>query len=221
MLLLIDNYDSFVYNLARYFERLGQETRVVRNDEIDVAAIRQIRPQAVVLSPGPCTPHEAGASLKIVQAFYPDVPMLGVCLGHQVIAEALGGRIVRAPRPVHGQASQISHDATRLFAGLPTPLKVGRYHSLVVEPESLPESLRPTAWTEDGVLMAFEHATLPLFGVQFHPESILTECGFDLLANFLRLAGIDTKIPRSLSAMNELCEPAAAADEWPERPVTF
>ena len=221
MLLLIDNYDSFVHNLARYFERLGQETCIVRNDETDVAAVRQMRPEAVVLSPGPCTPHEAGASLEIVQTLYADVPMLGVCLGHQVIAEALGGRVVRAPRPVHGQASQISHDATRLFAGLPTPLQVGRYHSLVAEPESLPETLRPTAWTEDGVLMAFEHEALPLFGVQFHPESILTEHGFELLANFLRLAGIGTELPRRLSGMNELCEPVAVTDEWPERPVTF
>src|SRR3954471_5398868 len=157
MLLLIDNYDSFVHNLARYFERLGQATRVVRNDAIDVATARELKPDAIVLSPGPCTPRDAGASLQLVLGLHAELPMLGVCLGHQVIAEALGGRIVRAPVPVHGQASKIRHDGSALFHELPPMFRVGRYHSLVAEPASLGESLRPTAWTSDGIVMAFEH----------------------------------------------------------------
>ena len=221
MLLLIDNYDSFVHNLARYFARLGQETRVVRNDAIGVNEIRRLRPGAVVLSPGPCTPREAGASLGIVRELCAEVPILGVCLGHQVIAEALGGKVVRAPLPVHGQASQIMHDATGLFAGVPSPLRVGRYHSLVVEPNSLPAELRPTAWTDDGVLMALEHTRYPVYGVQFHPESILTECGYHLLTNFLELAGL-TQGDRPLNAdMHELVQPAAQPALLPDRPVTF
>ncbi len=221
MLLLIDNYDSFVYNLARYFERLGQETRVVRNDAIDVAAVRQMRPGAIVLSPGPCTPREAGASLELVRMLHAESPILGVCLGHQVIAEALGGSVVRAPVPVHGQASRIRHDGSRLFAGMPSPLTVGRYHSLVVAPASLPNELRPTAWTEDDVLMAFEHTKLPVFGVQFHPESILTNCGYELLANFLELAGLAQRGRPSAMEIIELCQPAAPPIMLPDRPVTF
>ena len=221
MLLLIDNYDSFVHNLARYFERLGQETRIVRNDAVDVAAVRRLRPEAIVLSPGPCTPREAGASLEIVRELYTEIPILGVCLGHQVIAEASGGSVVRAPVPVHGQASRIRHDGSGLFAGVPSPLKVGRYHSLVVAPDSLPIELRPTAWTDDGVLMAFEHTRLPVFGVQFHPESILTERGYDLLANFLELAGLAQRGRPSAMEMIELCQPAALPVMLPDRPVTF
>jgi len=200
MLLLIDNYDSFVYNLARYFERLGQATCVVRNDAIDAGGVRDMRPDAVVLSPGPCTPNQAGASLEIVRALYRELPMLGVCLGHQAIAEALGGRIARAERPVHGQTSPVVHEGTGLFAGLPSPLVVCRYHSLIVEPGSLPAELRPTAWTGDNVLMALEHTSLPVFGVQFHPEAILTQCGYELLANFLKLAGVPVEMaPEALS----------------------
>ena len=221
MLLLIDNYDSFVHNLARYFERLGQETLVVRNDAIDISRVRELRPGAMVLSPGPCTPCEAGASLEIVQALHGSVPILGVCLGHQVIAEALGGVVVRAPLPVHGQASPIQHDGSGLFAGLASPLAVGRYHSLVVEPGSLPKALRPTAWTDDQVLMAFEHTRFPVYGVQFHPESILTKGGFELLANFLRLAGLSTLEDFGSMPTNELCEPAIAPAMLPEGPVTF
>jgi anthranilate synthase/aminodeoxychorismate synthase-like glutamine amidotransferase len=189
MLLLIDNYDSFVHNLARYFQRLGQETLVVRNDAIDVGQVRRLRPDAIVLSPGPCTPNQAGASLELVRALHTELPMLGVCLGHQIIAQALGGAIVRAPAPVHGQTSAIEHDGTGLFNDLPSPLTVCRYHSLVVDAASLPERLQPTATTQDGLIMAVEHKDAPLFGVQFHPESILTEGGYELLANFLRLAG--------------------------------
>ncbi|HEX5471389.1 MAG TPA: aminodeoxychorismate/anthranilate synthase component II [Lacipirellulaceae bacterium] len=190
MLLLIDNYDSFVHNLARHFERLGQATVVARNDAVDVPAVREMRPDAIVISPGPCTPSEAGVSLDLVRELHATVPILGVCLGHQVITEALGGRVVRAPAPVHGQASVIEHCGTGLFDGLPSPMRVGRYHSLVAESTSLIEPLRPTAWTGDGVVMALEHAALPVFGVQFHPESILTEGGYRLLANFLAIAGM-------------------------------
>ena len=190
MLLIIDNYDSFVHNLARYCQRLGQETLVVRNDAIDVSRVRRVRPAALVISPGPCGPAQAGASLELVRELGGELPMLGVCLGHQVIAEALGAKIVRAPRPVHGESSAIEHDSAGLFAGLPSPLLVGRYHSLVVDHATLPRELQPTAWSADPLLMAFEHEELPLFGVQFHPESILTDCGYELLANFLRLAGL-------------------------------
>jgi anthranilate synthase/aminodeoxychorismate synthase-like glutamine amidotransferase len=221
MLLLIDNYDSFAHNLARYFERLGVPTHVVRNDAIDVAGVRTLRPAAVVLSPGPCTPREAGASLDIVRAVHGELPILGVCLGHQVIAEALGARIVRAETPVHGRTSAVMHNHTGLFADLPSPLMVARYHSLVVEPASLPSELRATAWSDDGVLMAFEHMRWPVFGVQFHPESILTECGYELLANFLRLAGVPVKHdPRALAA-GELREPVRERQQLPSEPVTF
>jgi anthranilate synthase/aminodeoxychorismate synthase-like glutamine amidotransferase len=221
MLLLIDNYDSFVHNLARYFERLGQETVVVRNDAVDAERVREMRAAAVVLSPGPCTPHEAGASLDIVRQLHSELPILGVCLGHQVIAQALGGSVIRAPMPVHGQASKIRHNGTRLFDGVPSPLAVGRYHSLVVEPTSLPNDLQPTAWTDDRVLMAFEHKRLPVFGVQFHPESILTESGYELLANFLHLAGLTASGQSRGVVVNELTQPTASPALLPNRPVTF
>ena len=221
MLLLIDNYDSFAHNLARYFLRLGQPTRVLRNDAIDAAGVRAMRPAAIVLSPGPCTPREAGASLEIVRALHTELPILGVCLGHQVIAEALGGRIVRSPAPLHGQTSQITHDGAGLFAGVPSPLTVGRYHSLVVEPVSLPQELNATAWTEDRVLMAFQHHGLPVCGVQFHPESILTQHGYDLLANFLRLAGLPVTHKPSDLATNELTERFSEQPPLPSQPVTF
>jgi anthranilate synthase/aminodeoxychorismate synthase-like glutamine amidotransferase len=221
MILLIDNYDSFAHNLARYFERLGQSTTVVRNDRIDAAGVRAVHPKAVVLSPGPCTPREAGASLDVVKALYNQLPFLGVCLGHQVIAEALGGRIVRAPAPVHGRTSQIEHDGSGLFSGLPSPITVGRYHSLVVEPASLPQELRATSWTDDNVVMALEHIRYPVYGVQFHPESILTECGYDLLANFLRLAGLDVSHDPSALADGELTRSTSGEPRLPNRPVTF
>jgi anthranilate synthase/aminodeoxychorismate synthase-like glutamine amidotransferase len=189
MLLLIDNYDSFVHNLARYFERLGQGTLVVRNDAISAKEVQRLHPDAIVLSPGPCSPHEAGTSLELVQTLKDDVPMLGVCLGHQIIAQALGANIIQAPRPVHGQTSAIKHGGAGLFAGLPSPLTVCRYHSLIVDPSTLPSELRPTAWTDNSLLMAFEHESRPIYGVQFHPEAIFTECGYQLLANFLQLIG--------------------------------
>ena len=219
MILLIDNYDSFVHNLARYVRRLGAETRVVRNDAIDAAAVRRLRPRAILLSPGPCAPQQAGASLDIVRELHREVPMLGICLGHQTIAEALGARIIRSPQPVHGRASPISHDGRGLFAGLPSPLAVGRYHSLCVDPSSLPAELQPTAHSDDGVIMALAHRDLPLFGVQFHPESVLTEGGYRLLGNFLRMAGIE--VSDRLPTLDDERTPPAAEPPLPTKPVTF
>jgi anthranilate synthase component II len=220
VLLLIDNFDSFVFNLARYFERLGQETIVVRNDATGVAAIRSMRPDAIVLSPGPCTPLEAGCSLEIVRELHDEVPILGVCLGHQTIAAALGGRVVRAGEPMHGRASAVFHDGSGIFAGVPSPLSACRYHSLVVEEAKLPECLQVTARTADGVAMALAHRRAPVIGVQFHPESILTEHGYPLLVNFLRLA--DVSVPLSIPSMADerLVQPADTT-VVPDVPITF
>ncbi len=190
MILLIDNYDSFVHNLARYFERLGQRTVVMRNDSVDTDRVRALHPDAIVLSPGPCTPREAGASIDLVRQLYSEVPILGVCLGHQTIAAAFGARTVRAPKPVHGRTSLVQHNEAGIFAGVPNPLAVGRYHSLAVEESSLPPELEVTGRTMDGVVMGIAHRQLPLIGLQFHPESILTQCGYQLLAEFLRLAKV-------------------------------
>ena len=192
MILLIDNYDSFVYNLARYFERLGHATHVVRNTATTADAVKSLRPAAVVLSPGPCTPERAGCTIELVRRLYETVPMLGICLGHQTIAAALGGRVVRANEPVHGRTSSIRHNGRGLFAGLPNPLVGCRYHSLVVDEAALPECLEVAARTDDGTIMAIAHRELPVVGLQFHPESILTDCGYSLLGAFLRLAGLST-----------------------------
>ncbi len=220
MILVVDNYDSFVHNLARYFRQLGAETRVVRNDKLTVAEVRQSNPSAIVLSPGPCTPDQAGCCLDLVRQLHSEIPMLGVCLGHQTIAQALGGRIVRAPRPLHGVASTITHNGQGLFAGLPKRMQVGRYHSLVAEPDSLPPALAPTAMTDDGVVMAFAHRELPLFGVQFHPESVLTEHGYAILANFLECCGLDARMPDDLSSQ-VLAPPPDPANSLPDGIVTF
>jgi anthranilate synthase/aminodeoxychorismate synthase-like glutamine amidotransferase len=190
MILVLDNYDSFVYNLSRYLRELGCATEVVRNDAISVDEIERMAPQAVVISPGPCTPAQAGISVQLVRALSASIPMLGVCLGHQAIGEALGGRVVRTSAPVHGASSLVRHNSTPLFAGLSNPFRAARYHSLCVVEETLPPEVRVTARTEDGVVMALEHQTRLLVGVQFHPESVLTESGHRLLANFLSLAGI-------------------------------
>lgn len=190
MLLLIDNYDSFVHNLARYFVELGCEVAVLRNDEITVEEVRELAPKAIIISPGPCTPREAGVSVPIIRELAPFIPILGVCLGHQAIAAALGGQVIRANEPVHGRTSLIYHDEKKLFENLPNPLRATRYHSLIVDEITLPTDLLITARTIDHVPMAMQHEKWPLFGVQFHPESILTECGRSLLANFLRLSGI-------------------------------
>jgi anthranilate synthase/aminodeoxychorismate synthase-like glutamine amidotransferase len=175
----------------------------------------------MVFSPGPCTPREAGTSLELVRELHAEVPMLGVCLGHQAIAEALGGRIVRASVPVHGQASEVEHSGSGLFEGLPSPMCVGRYHSLVAEPANLGADLRPTAWTTDGVVMAFEHRDLPVYGVQFHPESILTDYGYEILVNFLRLAGLECRQDAAALAAAERPNDTPATHPLPNRPVTF
>jgi anthranilate synthase/aminodeoxychorismate synthase-like glutamine amidotransferase len=190
VILLIDNYDSFVHNLARYFRLLGQETVVVRNDAIDVPQVRRLGPQAIVLSPGPRTPNEAGCSLEIVRQMHAEVPILGVCLGHQTIAAALGGRVVRAAQPMHGRASDVFHDGQGIFDGLPNPLTGCRYHSLVVDEPTLPDVLVVTARTADNTVMALRHRHRPVIGLQFHPESVLTCCGSALLAGFLRRSGL-------------------------------
>lgn len=195
MILLIDNYDSFVFNLARYLERLGQTTRVLRNTAVDAAEVGRLRPAALVLSPGPCAPKQAGHSLSLVRAWYDRLPILGICLGHQIIAEALGGRIVRAREPVHGRTSPVYHEGRGIFAGLPSPIVGCRYHSLVVEESSLPDCLEIDARTEDGTIMALRHRRLPVVGLQFHPESILTEAGYPLLAAFLAMAGLPVPAP--------------------------
>ena len=192
MILLVDNYDSFVHNLARYLQRLGQKTRIVRNDAIIAKTIQNDPPRAIVLSPGPCTPRHAGCSVDVVRQLAGQVPILGICLGHQAIVEALGGRVIRAPEPMHGRSSLITHDEQGPFAGLPNPLLVGRYHSLIAEAATLPDCLVVAATTDDGQIMAVRHRQHPVIGMQFHPESILTDHGYRLLAGFLKLAGLET-----------------------------
>jgi anthranilate synthase component II len=219
MIVLIDNYDSFVHNLARYLQRLGQQTRVLRNDVITPEEVIDLKPAAIVLSPGPCTPAEAGCSLDLVCRAAGSIPLLGVCLGHQTIGAALGGEVVRAEQPMHGQSSRIHHNGRGLFAGLPNPLTVGRYHSLVIADETLPDDLEVTARTDDGVIMAIAHRRWPVYGVQFHPESVLTVRGYELLANFLRLAGIETAA--NTPSTDEERPPLPPPPILPTRPVTF
>lgn len=187
MILVIDNYDSFVYNLARYIERMGVSCTVLRNDALTLETVREMAPEAIVISPGPCTPREAGISIDLVKYFGPEIPILGVCLGHQAIGEAYGGSTHKAPRPVHGKSSAITHDGSVLFKGLPNPMEAGRYHSLVTK---LPEDcdLVVTATSDRGEIMAVQHYTHPVFGVQFHPESVLTEGGQEIISNFVAFA---------------------------------
>lgn len=186
MLLMLDNYDSFTYNLVQYFAELGQDVKVFRNDKISVTEIDEMKPDYIVISPGPCTPNEAGVSLEIVHYFQGKIPLLGVCLGHQSIAQAFGGKIIHAKKIMHGKTSKIGHDNQGVFSNLSNPFTATRYHSLVVERESCPECFDITAWsTDDNEIMGIKHKTLPIEGVQFHPESILTEHGHDLLKNFL------------------------------------
>ena len=185
MLLMIDNYDSFTYNLVQYFGELGADVRVVRNDRITVAEIEKLKPDHIVISPGPCTPNEAGVSVETIQKLGGKFPILGVCLGHQSIGQAYGGKIVRAQQLMHGKTSMIEHENTGVFAGLPSPFVATRYHSLVIEPGTVPDVLEVTARTDDGEIMGVRHKTLPVEGVQFHPESILTQHGHDMLRNFL------------------------------------
>jgi len=185
MLLMIDNYDSFTYNLVQYFGELGEEVEVHRNDEITLNEIVRLKPARIVVSPGPCTPNEAGVSVPLIQKFAGKIPILGVCLGHQSIGQAFGGKIVHAKQLMHGKTSAIHHNDVGVFKGLPNPFQATRYHSLVIERASLPDGLEITAWTGDGEIMGVRHKTLAVEGVQFHPESILTEHGHKLLQNFL------------------------------------
>ncbi len=192
MILVIDNYDSFTYNLVHYLAELGAETRVYRNDALSVQDALALGAKAVLLSPGPCAPDQAGICLPLLRAAPDDLPVLGVCLGHQAIGQAYGGDVVRAKTLMHGKTSQIHHDNTGIFKDLPNPFTATRYHSLAVKKETLPDDLIVTAWTDDGEIMGVQHKVRPIYGVQFHPESIATEGGHQLLANFLQLAGIES-----------------------------
>jgi anthranilate synthase component 2 len=187
MLLMIDNYDSFTYNLVQYFGELKQEVVVFRNDEISLEEVAALRPAHIVISPGPCTPNEAGISVPLIKRFAGEIPILGVCLGHQSIGQAFGGKIVHAKQLMHGKVSTIHHAGQGVFSGIVEPFEATRYHSLVIERESLPQELEVTAWTDDGEIMGVRHRSLPVEGVQFHPESILTQFGHDLLRNFLKV----------------------------------
>ena len=224
MIVVLDNRDSFVFNLARHFALLGAEAVVVPSHATTVADLRRLAPRAVVISPGPCTPAEAGCSIDAVRAFRGAVPVLGVCLGHQAIAAALGGRIVRAREPVHGRTSGVHHDGVNLFAGIPSPMIACRYHSLVVEAESLPEGLAVTARDAEGTIMAIADERHGLYGVQFHPESILTRHGYRLLANFLTRAGVPHLGSLAAILDDDVARQAgdtAAHDEQDHRVVTF
>ena len=190
MILVVDNYDSFTWNLVHYLAELGAETRVVRNDDLTAAEAWDLKPEAVLLSPGPCTPNEAGVCLSILDTAPLAMPIFGVCLGHQAMGQAFGGEVIRAKSLMHGKTSPIEHAGRSVFRGLPSPFTATRYHSLAVRRETLPEVLEVTAWTADGEIMGLAHKTRPIHGVQFHPESIATEHGHDLLANFLDLANI-------------------------------
>ena len=185
MLLMIDNYDSFTYNLVQYFGELGQDVKVYRNDQVTVDEIDKLAPDYIVISPGPCTPNEAGVSIDVIKAFAGKQPILGVCLGHQAIGQAFGGQIVHAKELMHGKTSLVHHNGEGVFKGLPSPFEATRYHSLVIERETLPDCLGITAWTDDGEIMGVRHKEFMVEGVQFHPESILSEHGHDLLRNFL------------------------------------
>ena len=185
MLLLIDNYDSFTYNLAQYLGELGADVRVVRNDAISVDEVGRLAPERIVISPGPCTPNEAGVSLDVIRTYAGKIPLLGVCLGHQAIGQAFGGNVVHAKQLMHGKTSQVVHTNAGVFRGLPTPFTATRYHSLAVEREMLPDCLEVTAWTEDGEIMGLRHKSMDIEGVQFHPEAILTEHGHAMLKNFI------------------------------------
>ena len=206
MIALLDNYDSFTYNLYQYLAELGADVQVWRNDAISVAELAALAPSQIVISPGPCTPREAGVSNEVIRALGPRIPLLGVCLGHQCIGEVYGGRVVRAPEPVHGKTALIHHTGAGVLRGLPQPFAAMRYHSLIVERDTLPAALEITAETADGLIMGLRHREYPIYGVQFHPESIMTQAGKDLLRNFL--AG---------DVVTEPAEPAAAAERMEAR----
>lgn len=193
MLILIDNYDSFTYNLVHYLGELGAESVVIRNDKVTAEEVIAQKPQAIVLSPGPCTPNEAGVCLDLIKKAGPTIPLLGVCLGHQSIGQSYGGKVIRAPQPMHGKLSTITHTDKGIFKGLPKQFEITRYHSLIVERATLPDCLEITAETSDGIIMGLQHKSHPVHGVQFHPESIASQQGHALLANFLSLAGFTPK----------------------------
>lgn len=193
MYVLIDNYDSFTYNLYHYLTDLGAEVSVYRNDVISVAEVMALNPQGIILSPGPATPNEAGICLELIEAARGKVPLFGVCLGHQSIGQVYGGKVVRAPYVMHGKTSMIHHDSSAIFQGIPSPYEATRYHSLIVEKDSLPENLTVTAWTEDGIIMGFENVADKIYSVQYHPESIATKFGHELLANFIKICDQDSK----------------------------
>lgn len=193
MLILIDNYDSFTYNLVHYLGELGAESVVIRNDKVTAEEVIAQKPQAIVLSPGPCTPNEAGVCLDLIKKAGPTIPLLGVCLGHQSIGQSYGGKVIRAPQPMHGKLSTITHTDKGIFKGLPKQFEITRYHSLIVERATLPDCLEITAETSDGIIMGLQHKSHPVHGVQFHPESIASQQGHALLANFLGLAGFTPK----------------------------
>ncbi|MGF7161452.1 anthranilate synthase component 2 [Rhodoligotrophos appendicifer] len=193
MLVLIDNYDSFTYNLVHYLGELGAEVQVYRNDKISASGVMELKPEAIVLSPGPCTPKEAGISVELVERAGPSIPILGVCLGHQAIGQVYGGEVIRAPHVMHGKLSKIHHEGQGVFRGINSDFQATRYHSLIVDRDSLPDALMITAETEDGLIMGLQHKAHPVHGVQFHPESIASEHGHQLLRNFLDLAGVTAK----------------------------
>ncbi len=225
MIVVLDNRDSFVFNLARYFVLLGAQVKVLPSHNTDLEEIQSAKPQALVISPGPCTPKEAGVSMACVRKFRGIIPILGVCLGHQVIIEALGGVVLASNEPRHGRMSSVAHKRTDIFSGIPNPMPACRYHSLVAEEQSLPQALRVTARTQDGVIMAVENSQEHLYGVQFHPESILTQGGFRLLANFLSTAGIVVENGLVDKLDRSVCEQAGcvrvAVDDNETRIVTF
>ncbi len=190
MILVVDNYDSFTYNLVHYLAELGAPTHVIRNDDLTAGEALALRPEAILLSPGPCSPNEAGICLGLLEAAPDDLPIFGVCLGHQAMGQAFGGDVIRAKQLMHGKTSPIHHEGRSIFKGLPSPFTATRYHSLAVRRETLPDVLEVTAWTEDGEIMGLAHKTRPIHGVQFHPESIATEHGHEMLANFLDIAGV-------------------------------
>ena len=220
MILLIDNYDSFVHNLARYFQRLGQQTLVVRNDAMTIDEIRELKPTAIVLSPGPCVPSTAGISLTVVSALSGEFPILGICLGHQVIGQAFGGDVIVGAEPVHGRTSCVEHDGRGSFTNVPQGFSAGRYHSLVLDRKTLPDALEVTAWLADETVMGIRHREYCVVGLQFHPESVLTDSGYLLLANFLQMAGVDVP-DNNLTLANERHLIVEQMTDETDRVITF
>lgn len=197
MILILDNYDSFTYNLVQYLGEMGAEMAIYRNDRVTLSEVEAMQPEKIVISPGPCTPKEAGISIELIREFGAQIPILGVCLGHQAIGEAFGGEVIRAPRLMHGKTSMIEHDGRAIYRRLPNPFEATRYHSLIIRRESMPDDLQITAWTQEGEVMGVRHKSFPIEGVQFHPESILTQAGKALLKNFLTMP---ERNPKSVTA---------------------